>query len=91
MANIVFLKYATSVLDYQIDWSTWLGTDTISTSTWAADTGLTVDSESETTTSATVWISGGTVDAVYKLINTIVTAGGRTKEQVIHIQVVDLE
>ena len=68
---------ADEVLDYVIDWTGLLDGDTIATSTWTAD-GATIDSESETTTAATVWISspqgGG------KITNTIITAGGRTLE-----------
>lgn len=85
-----FVKDPDDVLDYQIDWSDWLPTgDTISTSTWTADTGITVDSESETTTVATVWLSGGTVGNTYSVRNRIVTTGGRTKDKTIRIRVVE--
>lgn len=76
-----FTKDPDAVLDYQIDWSDWLGADTISASTWAADTGITVDSETETTTAATVWLSGGTAGDDYVVTNEIVTAGGRTEQR----------
>lgn len=75
-------------LDFIINWATHLGSDTISTSTWAAATGITIDSETETTTTATVWLSGGTLKAFYLVTNTIVTAGGRTLEQSIRIHMV---
>lgn len=73
------LKDPDAVLDYQHDWSTWLGADTISTSTWTAS-GLTVDSDSNTTTTATVWLSGGTTGQVVTVTNRVVTAGGRTED-----------
>ena len=71
-------KAATEVLDYQEDWSDWLGSDTISSSAWAVATGATADSDSNTTTTATVFVSGGTLGTNYVCTNTIGTAGART-------------
>lgn len=84
-----FLKDSAAVLDYGVDWSAWLGTDTIATSTWTVPTGLTVDSETETTTLATVWLSGGTTGTTYTLVNRITTAAGRQDERTLTITVVD--
>lgn len=85
--STLFYKRAAAVLDYTENWVTWLGDDTISTSDWEAETGITIDSETETTTTATVWLSGGTVDNVYTVTNTIVTAAGRTQTRTILIAV----
>lgn len=79
-------KDPSAVLDYQFDWSAWLGTDTIATSAWTAPTGITVNSESETTTTATVWLSGGTDGANYAVVNEITTAGGRTDQRTLTIK-----
>lgn len=76
----VFLKDPDEVLDYVRDWSALLGADTISTSTWTPDSGITVNSSSNTTTTATVWLSGGTLGTTYGVRNRIVTAGGRTHD-----------
>lgn len=92
MANQISAKYQKrklSTLDYQVNWATWLGSDTIVTSTWTVETGLTKDSISNTTTTATVWLSGGTVDETYEVVNTIVTTGGRTDYRTIVIEVID--
>lgn len=76
------------VLDYQIDWSSNLDSgDTISTSTFTAATGLTKDSESNTTTASTVWLSGGTFGKSYLVTCRIVTAQARTKERVFRVHV----
>ncbi len=87
-----FLKDPQSVVDFAVDWTTWLAgsspTDTISTSTWTVDSGITQDSESETSTKATIWLSGGTAGVTYKAVNKIVTAGARTIERTIYITVV---
>lgn len=83
----IFEKDPDAVLDYQINWATWLDTDTISASTWTVPTGITKASDTRTTTTATIWLSGGTADTDYRLVNKIVTAGGRTEERSIWIKV----
>ncbi len=75
------------VLDYDIDWSARLLTDTISTSTWIVPDGITKDSDSKTATTTTVWLSGGTLGDKYELTNRIVTTGGRTMDQSVDLKV----
>lgn len=82
-----FVKDPDEVLDYIRDWSALLDGDTISTSTWTAETGITVDSSSNTTTTATIWLSGGTVNQNYSVVNRIVTAGGRTHEKTLTFKI----
>ena len=86
MALEKFIKDPDAVLDYEIDWSDWLVTDTISASTWTADTGLTVDSDSFTDTATTVWLSGGVVGTSYEVVNHIATASGREDDRTIVIK-----
>ena len=78
---MALLKDPDAILDYAFNWALWLGTDVISTSTWILDTGLTKVSDTNTSTLATVWISGGTADATYNITNRITTAGGRTEDR----------
>jgi hypothetical protein len=85
-----FIKDPDAVLDYVFDWSSWLGTDTISVSAWTADSGLTVDSSTNTTTTATVWLSGGTAGEVYEVVNHITTAAGREDDRTMKIKVKNL-
>lgn len=86
-----FVKDPSDELDYKVDWSEWLAgsspVDTIATSTWTVDAGITKDSDSNTTTDATIWLSGGTAGRTYHVTNRIVTAGGRTAERSIYIAV----
>ena len=84
-----FTKSGAEVLDYAINWETWLDGDTISSSVWDVDTGLTEDSESETSSVATVWLSGGTDNEIYQVTNQIVTAGGRTAERSFRLTIED--
>jgi hypothetical protein len=83
----VYQKDPQAVLNFTIDWSAWLGADTIATSNFVAGSGITKDSQSNNTTSATVKLSGGTDGSDYDVVNTITTAGGLTDERTIRIQV----
>lgn len=86
----MYTKDPSAVLDYRIDWSGWLAaSETISTSTWTPESGITVDNETETTNTATVWLSGGTAGVEYTLTNRITTNQGRTDERSITILVKD--
>lgn len=82
-----------SRLDYQIKWSTWLGTDQITGSSWAADTanpsGMTLETSSFTTGTTTVWLSSGTAGSSYRFENTIGTLQGRTAQESIFVTVKD--
>jgi hypothetical protein len=84
----IYSKGAGATLDYQIDWATWLGADTISLSIWAvAPAGLTLFNPSNTTTKATIWAGGGTVGTDYVVTNTITTAAGRIETRDILINI----
>lgn len=83
-----FVKDPDSTLDYKVDWSDWLGADTISTSTWEIfPSGLTEESDAKTNTDATIWVSGGVAGRTYELTNRIVTANGRTVDRTIYVAV----
>ena len=82
-------KSPDATLDYRQDWSDWLGTgDTIVTSGWTVETGITIDSEANSSTAATCVLSGGTLGKTYKIENTITTANGldETMEWFLKIQ-----
>jgi len=96
-----YIKDPDAVLDYKFDWkpltnlsgnSDWLGSsEIISSYTITAAPGLTIDSDSQTdtNTSVTVWLSGGTDGTTYELACKIVTSSSpsRTDERTIRIQV----
>lgn len=88
-SNQHFTKDPDAVLDYQIDWSAWLGSDTIATSSWIVPDGITKASDTKTTTTATIWLSGGTLGQSYTLLNRIATAGGRTEDRSIVIGIAE--
>ena len=97
--NNIFIKDPNAVLDYKFDWapltngaeggtSDWLASgETISARTITVSTGLTKDSDSltDTNTSVTVWLSGGTDGQNYTVACKIVTSDSRTDERTITI------
>lgn len=87
MSIKTFLKDPVAVLDYMIDWAAWLGGDTIALSVWTIPSGITQNSVTNTATTATIWLSGGTDGTVYSIVNRITTAGGRADERTITITV----
>lgn len=84
-----FVKDPNSTLDYSFDWSLWLGTDTIVSSTWIAESGITIvpASEAFTDTTTTVFISGGATGEKYKLTNRITTTASRIDDRSINIHI----
>ena len=96
-----FSKDVDAVLDYKFDWkgltngssgaqSDWLQSgETITEKTITVDDGITQDSSSltDSNTSVTVWLSGGTAGQKYNVACRIVTSEGRTDERTIRIHV----
>ena len=84
----LFVKDPDAVLDYAFDWSDWLATgETISSHTITTETGLTKDSDSESSGVVTVWLSGGTAGEDYDVACKIVTSASRTDERTMTIRV----
>lgn len=81
-------KDSDEVMDLVFDYASNLDSgDTISSSAMTVATGLTKDSDSNNTTTTTVWLSGGTAGNRYTVANRVVTAAGRTKERTIQVHV----
>ena len=78
-----------AVLDYTINWTAWLDSDTISAVAWSADSGITVDSSSFTDTSATVWLSEGVLGSEYVVTCHVTTAGGREDDRSFKVIIVN--
>jgi len=66
----------TDVLDYTIDFTSWLQlvSDTISSVAWTIPAALTASSQSNTTYTATTYLTGGTPGQVYRIDCKITTA-----------------
>ena len=85
----LFEKDPNAVLDYTVDWTAWLDSDTISTSTWIVPSGITEDSSTNDTEKAIIYLSGGTAGEIYSVTNRITTAAGRTDDRTIRIKMVN--
>lgn len=83
----MWVKDPAAVKDYTLDWTAWLGADTISSSTWTVPTGLIKVSSGSTDNVSAVWLGGGTVGERYLVSNKIVTSGGRTEVRSFEIHI----
>jgi len=87
-----YIKDPDAIVDYQFDWSPWLQTDRISTSTWSISPSgsLTVVAASETIISqlqTRCFVEGGDVGEEYTLTNRVETIGSRTDDRSIKIRI----
>jgi hypothetical protein len=90
MAVLDHKKDPDAILDWVWDWNEWLyDGETIVSSQFIATVGLTIDDTSNTTKTATVWLSGGTAGQVYQVTNRITTSVGRTDDRSITIRVTE--
>jgi hypothetical protein len=79
-----------AVLDYSLDWTNWMPSgDTITSISITADTGITIDSTTNTDYIATAYISGGTAGTIYNVEYKIVTTNGLQDSRNFRIKVVE--
>jgi len=81
------VKDPQATLDYQFNWSAWLTSDTISAVTWTVPAGITQTAATNTTTTATIWLSAGTVGTRYTIVCRITTTAGRIDERSLIVSV----
>jgi hypothetical protein len=78
-----------SIKNYTALWGTFIGTDTIYSSTWIVPSGITkVGADTFTDTTATIWLTGGTIGNTYEVVNRITTVGGITEDQTLIFHIV---
>jgi hypothetical protein len=80
---VVAIQDRNESLDYTVDWSGWLGTDTIA-SVSNTVSGVSVSGASNTTTTATFTLSGTSTGW---LEHRITTTAGRVKELLVFLEV----
>ena len=64
-----FIKDPDETSDYEFNWKPELDGDTISTSAFSLPDGMTSVSTSNTTTTATIFVSGGSEGRIYRIRN----------------------
>lgn len=80
------------ILDYYVDWTSRLNGDTIAESTFTVKFGTVViqtGSTSFTDTITRLWLEGGLNNEIAKVLNQIVTLGGRVMEATIGLRILD--
>lgn len=82
-----YVKDPDETIDFPFNWKPELYGDTIFTSTFLLPDGLTQVSTSNTTNTATIFVSGGSTGQTYRITNRIVTIGGRTFDRTINVLV----
>jgi long-subunit fatty acid transport protein len=88
----LLLKDPDAVLDYSIDWGTeYLGDDLLAASAWAVAPneagGVAIAGSGFDARISTVKASGGVAGHLYRLVNEVVTASGRTDSRSIVLRV----
>ncbi len=92
MAVAKFNKDPDARIDYVFDYTAWLEGDAIQTSAWfieEASPTLIIFTSSNTASTATVWLEGGTVGEKYFVVNRIETTGGRRDDHTLEVTVKD--
>ena len=79
-----------AVLDYSLDFQNWMPSgDTITSISVTADSGITIDSSTNTDYIATAYISGGTAGIIYNIEFKIVTTNGLQDSRNFRIKVIE--
>lgn len=89
MAVKIFVKDPDATLDYVVNWEDWLDGDTIDSMSYIADTGITVETamNSNTNSTSTLWLSGGTAGETYDVVCRITTLSGRIDDRTLRFKV----
>lgn len=80
------VKNPSSVLDYLVDWTYWLDTDTI-TSYGVVANGVDIKSHSINDNAVKIWATGGVNNTIATISITINTYLGRTDKRTISIKI----
>lgn len=91
--TLTVLKDPDALLDYAVNWSSWLPTgDSISTFDVAVEAGdvvLDTPAPSETDGVVTAWISGGSVGKTGRVRFRVTTTQGRTDDRSIFLKIIE--
>jgi hypothetical protein len=88
MIIATYSKEEDATTTYAIDWAEWLDGRTIASSSWGVPVGLVNEADSNTTTTTTIQLSGGTWGQSFTVTNTVTlnTADVEERSFVINIQ-----
>ena len=89
-----FVKDPDARLDYAIDWTPFLGSDTIDTVEWLdptpeTDPPLEIEDAGLDGNTHVAWVTGGQVHRSYRVTSRVTTAEGRVQDESILIVIVE--
>lgn len=87
--TIYFEKDPDGVENYGINWVSWLEGETILTSEWTIESGITGYDETFDDTTTGIWFSGGTNGGSYQATNRVTASDGRITDRTITINIID--
>jgi hypothetical protein len=91
MTDIFFVKTPVALLDYKFDWSAWLASgETINSAIVTKQGNITLDHQTNDTTSVVAWLAGGDLNSSNIVTCQITTNQGRISERSINVYVQDL-
>lgn len=76
------------VISFGVDWSEYLGAETVTSSNWTVPSGVTKVGQTLVGKQANVTISGGTLGTVNRITNRVTTSAGETVDQSIDIEII---
>ena len=76
-----YTKDPEALLDYYIDWTAWLGDDTIATSTWSQTGTVTLSADAVLGGVTQIWVADGTLGECCAVTNHITTTAGRADDR----------
>lgn len=84
-----FPKDPLEVLDYTIDWESYLAGDAISAVAWTVPVGINQSSAMNSRTTSTIWLTGGVAGTLYNITCQITTVGLRTADRTFRVSVLN--
>ncbi len=88
---MIFIQGPSDKLNYTVDWSEWLTSpDTIASVVWTVPNGITSSGPANTTTQASIVLTGGTQGVSYDVVCQITTAAGLVSSRTLTIQITQL-
>ena len=82
-----FIKGPAATLDYSFDWSPYLGTDTITASSWTVPAGITGSNQAFTTTGTSIRLTGGSIGVEYVVVNSVTMLSGQVDQRAFTIRI----
>ena len=77
-------------IDISINWSPWLGAETVSSVAWDAESGITVSGSAVASPLTSCVLTAGNVEGTFKVECAMTSSGGQVRSVVLYVEIVDL-